>query len=588
MKGLRSNLLNLNYPTERSKNLEYRSWILGECETDPERAEEVKQACARDIIYYINCFVYTKDPRRKPDVLPFILYPFQVKAILKIQESIRAGKDLLIEKSRDMGVSWMVLMVFEWFWLFESGSDFRVGSRKEEYVDKLNDIDTLIEKIRFDLKKKPLWMLPKGFNPEEHCGYMRVVNPENKNTIVGESANPNFGSGGRRKAILLDEFSKWDNSISEAAYTATADVTPCRMVVSTPVGSANKFALLANGTKEKIEKLTLHWTLHPNKVKGVYYYDHETKVPLNTSAAAFAYWEKQGRETGIVRSPWYDIEADRRSESDLAQEVDIDYLRSGHPFFSMKHLLRQRVWTYHKRFSPQEAIPFGKYIRLHLVDVDHKIEIREQDVGWLRVYELPQEGYEYVVSADTSEGLSKGDESALIVRNKYTRNVAACANGLYKPDELALMLQKTAKYYKEAEIAPENNNHGYAVCQDLQKLDCKVYWTVNDEGKATKAGWSTTPKTRPKMLDQLEEEIRREAIELRDEVLIQQCKTFIFNEKNGKPEAEGNFLDDMVIACAIGGIVIQEKPVRPKRENASKRSELYETLKRPAYSFGKK
>jgi hypothetical protein len=469
-----------------------------------------------------------------------------------------------------MGVSWDILYAFNHYWLFEAGSDFRVGSRKEDFVDKLNDIDTLLEKIRFNLRRQPLWILPKGFDFDKHAGYMRIINPVNGNAIVGESANEHFGSGGRRKAILLDEFAKWDVGIADAAWTATADVSKCRLVVSTPVGAANKFAQLSLGTKEKIKKTTLHWTLHPEKSAGAYYLDGGIKIPVDSPQRAFLLW-KQGVK---MRSLWYDAEAERRSEPDLAQEVDIDYLKSGAPFFSMNALNLQKEWAYYERKLPTDDIPYGRYITGILVEIDHKIEFRETADGWLRVFELPQKDWCYVVTADVSEGLAKGDESFGVVRDRYTRNVLATFNGLWGTDDFAVKLQKAGQFYNDEWVAPENNNHGHSVCQDLKKLDCKLYHTkrISEDGRETvvKAGWTTDAKSRPLMLDQLEEEIRKNVIELRDPILISQCKTFVKNAKTGKPEADGTFLDDGVIACAIGSALIVELPFKAKSDDERK------------------
>ena len=582
MQTLSENLI-LDYPHNLQENSIYRVKLLNEAENNPEYQNAIRELCKDDILLWINLFCWTKDPRKEIDVLPFVCYEaYQKDYILEIQSAIDNQYDELTEKTRDMGVSWMILYVFTHKFLFENGSDFRVGSRKEDYVDKLNEIDTLLEKVRFNLKKQPKWLLPEGFDFDKHCGYMRIINPENGNAIVGESANEFFGSGGRRKAILLDEYAKWETRVAEAAWTATGDVAKCRFPVSTPVGSGNKFAMLAGGTQEKIKKLTLHWTLHPEKSKDAYYMDGAVKILVLNSKEAFELWK-----TGVrVRSPWYDMEAERRSEADLAQEVDIDYLKSGHPFFNLVVLNKQKVWTYIKRSSPSGVIPYGHHIRCSLVEIDGKIELRETEDGWLRIYELPKTEYQYVVSGDISEGMEKGDECFLTVRDKVTRNVVACANGLYSPtDDFDIKLQKTGKLYNKAKVAPENNNHGYAVCQNLKNMDCDLYYTErkNDKGVVTvnKAGWLTDNKSRPEMLDQFEEEIRGNSIELRDEILINQCKTFVKNPRTGKPEADGKFLDDGVMSCAIGGEVIKEHPYKPKSSTSdSRRSMRIDELKK--------
>lgn len=573
-----------DWPITPQANLEYRARLLKECETDIQLQAKVKEACRQNILYWIDCFCWTKDQRKKNDILPFVSYEFQREAIKNIEAHIDGQQDLLIDKSRDMGASYIVLYVLTHKWLFENGSDFRVGSRKEEYVDKLNDIDTLLEKVRFNISRLPKWMLPKGFNHDDHLGYMRILNPENKNAIIGESANPYFSSGGRRKAILMDEFAKWEPSVANAAWTATADASPCRLVVSTPVGSGNKFAQLALGTKEKIDRISLHWTLHPEKSKDAYYIDNGVKIPIDTPQRAFELW-KAGFK---VRSIWYDQECERRKETDVAQEIDIDYLRSGHIFFDSKALARQKEWKYIERSNPHQDIPYGRYITAMLIEVDGKIELREHKDGWLRIFELPKEGFQYVVSSDVSEGLEKGDEAFCIVREKFTRNTIAAGNGLYPPDDLAIKLQKVGKYYNKAITAPENNNHGYSVCSDLKLLDCNLYYTKtkNEKGEvtSTKAGWSTTVRTRPQMLDQLAEEIRKGAIEVRDPIILAQCKTFIMNPKNGKPEADEGLLDDGVMSMAIGGAVIQEYPFKAK-PNTGKTTDAVKKAQRPMFGF---
>jgi hypothetical protein len=566
-----------DWPREFQSNLEYRSRLLDACEVDMELRAYVIKMCKIDILFWLDIFAWTKDPRQANDILPFICYDYQRTTIKDIERHIDEGKDLLIEKSRDMGVSWMILYVYMHKWLFEPGSDFRVGSRKEDFVDKINDIDTLIEKVRFNINRMPQWLLPKGFNPNEHLAYMRIINPENGNAIIGESANAYFASGGRRKSILIDEFPKWDDAIADAAWTATADASPCRIVASTPVGSGNKFADLALGTHERIDKITLHWTLHPDKSKNAYYIEDGRQIPVHDSITAFNMWKSGVR----VRSPWYDAECERRSEQDIAQELDIDYLKSGSPFFNIQAINGQKVWEHIERKGPFDAIPFGRFIKVHLVNIDNKIEVRESKEGWLRIFELPSSGRQYVVSADTSEGLAKHDEAFGVIRDKWTRNVVACSNGHYAPDDWAVKLFYMAKFFNDADNVPENNNHGYSVCSDLKQMDTRLYYTKDKDGNSTtRAGFTTDARTRPLMLDQLEEEIRKNVFEMRDEVLISQAKTFVYNQKNGKPEADGKCLDDGVIALAIGSYTIKESPYKPKAETDSRTKSMAQEYKK--------
>jgi hypothetical protein len=246
--------------------------------------------CKSDPIFWFNAFCWTYDPRPGKGSLPFNLYPFQEDFIRNLVRCVEEGTDTLVEKSRDMGVSWLVLLGFQYLWQFQPSKNFLLGSRKEEYVDKLGDMSTLFQKIRFNLYKQPVWMRPKGFESRRHDGFMKLINPETNNTITGESSNPDFSRSGRYSAILLDEFPKWP--FGDPAWGAASQSSPCRIAVGTPYGKGNKFAKLRLGKPEERIKniITLHWPLHPEKDEA-----------------------------------WYENEKTRMTPDEVARELDIDY-----------------------------------------------------------------------------------------------------------------------------------------------------------------------------------------------------------------------------------------------------------------------
>lgn len=278
------------YPKDFSDNLVYRYKIIAKCANDPKGTAIVLDRCRNDILFWVNTFVMTYNPRgNKDSVIPFISYGFQDEFILELKESIENGDDILVDKSRDMGISWCVLIVFTWFWLFKGeGMDFLCGSRKEEYVDKIGDLSTLLEKVRFIIRNQPKWMRPQGYVEKEHATFMRIRNPKTKSLIKGESMNQNFSRGGRQKAILMDELAFWQDD--EAAWRSSADTTPCRIAISTPQGFNNKFAKLRHGGNIKVK--SFHWSQHPDKSQE-----------------------------------WYDEECRRRNydKVEIAQELDISY-----------------------------------------------------------------------------------------------------------------------------------------------------------------------------------------------------------------------------------------------------------------------
>lgn len=297
-------------------------------ESHPNFVENRKVAernCKDNILFYINNFAFTYDPRGNSDKekhLPFILYDYQELAIVDLVDHIMKGKDQLWEKSRDMGASWCIAVVADWGWKYH-GWDILMGSRKEDLVDKRGDRTSLIEKIRYIESRLPDWMnvgLREGITDKT----MLLQHPVNKNTITGESNNPYFGTGGRYKFVLLDEFSKWEQT-DEVAWRSLGDATPCRVANSTPSERGTNchfYKLIEQG----IDRVTMHWVNHPKKNIGLYYLNLEDKVYLNPNKPGDIEKALELWKAGIrVGSEWYDKECERRSEIEIAQELDINY-----------------------------------------------------------------------------------------------------------------------------------------------------------------------------------------------------------------------------------------------------------------------
>lgn len=284
-------------------NIEVRLKLLKIACAFPDFQKKLYKKCSDDFLFWLEHFCYSYDPR--PNAIksnfPFVPYEFQKEDCLKIIEQINRGEDVLVEKSRDMGFTWLVCFVFQWFWQFHLGSNFLIGSKKLDNVDKQGDPSCIFEKIRFNIKKQPAFLLPKCFDHNKHLVFSRCVNPENGNAIIGESSNADFGRSGRYKAVLFDEFAFWEQG--QLAWGACSQSTQCRIALSTPFGKANKFGHLRFHSPIKV--LTRHWTSHPRKTKNL----------ISLADGSFS-------------SDWYLEEKQRMTSAEVARELDIDYLTS--------------------------------------------------------------------------------------------------------------------------------------------------------------------------------------------------------------------------------------------------------------------
>lgn len=250
-------------------------------------------ACKNDIFYWLETFCWVHDPKKNPSQIPLKLYDFQRNLVSWIVDHIENKRDGLIEKSREMTVTWTMLLVMQWYWQFgEPGNDFLLGSEKGDNVYKTGDPRALFSKLRYNLVRQPRFLLPLGFDINKHYGYMKLINPETESAITGESNNLDFSRSGRYKAILYDEFAFWRYT-DEQAWEAGSDTTNCRFAVSTANGKSNYFYRLRSKEIGDIDVLRLHWKLHPEK-----------------------------------NQKWYEEQKKRRSPADLAREIDIDYSAS--------------------------------------------------------------------------------------------------------------------------------------------------------------------------------------------------------------------------------------------------------------------
>jgi len=269
----------------RSKLLT-RLQVLEACQNSVEARVWAMEACRKDPKFFINNFCWTPNDKYKQYDFPFILFPFQEEYVDWLREHVEEGRDGLTEKSREMGVTWVITATMLWFWLFSDNFNALLGSYKQELVDDKTK-DSLFGMLDYNLRSLPKWMLPKRYKHTMHRTRMKLVNPENNNVIKGDTMNPEFGRGSRRSVVFLDEGAFWE--YFQDAWDAAADTTNCRLTVSTPNGY-NAFAVLRNSD---IDKMTLHWRRHPLKDEA-----------------------------------WYEYEKSRRTVEQVAQELDINYNKS--------------------------------------------------------------------------------------------------------------------------------------------------------------------------------------------------------------------------------------------------------------------
>lgn len=238
---------------------------------------------------FINDWGMTCDPRNAerglPVNIPFILFDKQKDFVNWVINLWKGQDDGLAEKSRDMGVSWLCVAIAVWMWRFWPGTVIGFGSRKEEYVDKIGDPKSLFWKAREFIKLLPKEFRPHGYKAKEHAPHMRLLNPDNGASIVGE-AGDNIGRGNRTSIYFKDESAFYERA--DAIDAALSQTSNCKIDVSTPNGNGNPF----------------------------YRKRHSGRVPVFTF-----HWKDDPRKN----EDWYQDQKRKHDPVIVAQEIDIDY-----------------------------------------------------------------------------------------------------------------------------------------------------------------------------------------------------------------------------------------------------------------------
>lgn len=236
------------------------------------REKNIQNIYAVDPIRFIEDFLFLKLTEFGGSPKPFFLFPYQKNIIQKLQEAevqTLRDIDLLIDKPRGMGLTWVISAYFLWRFLYTPNYSCLILSRKEDLVDDGTDLpdETIFGKIRWMMKRLPPYMLPEGFAFKKARGTttdmtLKLINPQLGSSITGSSTNANAGRSGRFSIIMVDECFFIEHF--QQVYSSLTSVARVKVFISTTVEStvAKKFrdTCQAAGTY-----VSLTWKDHPFK-----------------------------------------------------------------------------------------------------------------------------------------------------------------------------------------------------------------------------------------------------------------------------------------------------------------------------------
>ena len=198
------------------------------------------------------------------------------------------------------------------------------------------------------------------------------------------------------------------------------------------------------------------------------------------------------------------------------------------------------------------------------------------------IWEEPDYTRDYVIAADTARGDGEDFSTFQIFDVVHLRQVAEY-KGMVNTSDFGNMLVEYAVKYNDALLVVERENTGWAVIQriidreyrnlfymskDLKVVDVEHnisnrYYA--DENKMV-AGFTTSLKTRPLIINKLDTYMREKSVEVRSLRLIEELRVFIWD--NHKAVAMKGFNDDLVMAFCIG-LWVRDTALRMHQEGNS-------------------
>lgn len=210
----------------------------------------------------------------------------------------------------------------------------------------------------------------------------------------------------------------------------------------------------------------------------------------------------------------------------------------------------------------------------HLISNGSKVEIHEDPKGAIAIWEEPDPSHVYVLGADPSGGVGQ-DMGAAYVKDCKTNKLVARIWGDLIPADFARELFKIAKFYNNAYMCVESNNHGQVVLHVLKEMGYRNLYKRSSIDEITnkptkKIGFLTTNQSKILVTEKLKNTAKEGKIIILDRDLISEMSTFVqVTSKTGssvRREASVGCHDDLVMAACLTEEMASARPLDMQEE----------------------
>jgi len=461
--------------------------------------------CAKNPTYFINKYVWIQHPQKTRSL--FNTYDFQDK-VLKLWEKYDYT---IILKSRQIGITTLAAGYALWLTSFHEDKNVLCIATNQ---DKARNI---LKKVQFAYENLPNWLKVKIV--EDNKLSLRLGNGSQ---VKATSAASDAGRSESVSLLIVDE-AAFIEGVEKiwASSQQTLSTGGKAIVLSTPNGVGNWFHKMwvkAENKESKFVPIRLPWYVHPERDEN---------------------WRKEQDEVLLDKNY-------------AAQECDCSFNSSGNSVFYSD-------WV--------------EYINENTIKEPLEKRGIEQNL-W--VWEPVDYSEEYMVMADVSRG-DGTDYSVAHVINIKTNTQVAEFKGLITPKEFGYFLISLATEYNNALLVIKNTGIAWSTIETIiDRGYLNLYYspksdqyTAEDylkhhENKNSVPGFTMSLRTRPLVINKFREFVGEKSTTIRSSRLLNEMKVFIW--KNGRPEAQYGYNDDLVLAYSMG-MYLRDTSLRFQQQN---------------------
>jgi hypothetical protein len=440
-------------------------------------------------LFFIPRFMKIEDKERNE--VPFVLNAVQEDIV----KHLMAGERRLnVLKAGQLGVTSIVMAYFLWDTILTPGTASVVIAHEEFITQRL-------------LHKSQLFYdsIPPQFKPEMHhsSAYEKTFPAINGTMYTGSARAYIFGRGETLHNVLADEYAFWpDPERIMVPLQQRVPITGLIMKVSTPNGEDNAFCLDWRASKRGeligtaiYKNLVYPWWLCP-----------EYRIPRGS---VFALERDKGEldftleEEKLIAIHHLDEDQIRWRRRKIEEMEQLRATGETAKYFWQEYVEDEETCF----LATGDMVYDAETLKMHAANAykaPHTIEN-------FKVWYPPEEGVQYAVVIDPSQ--AKITKTAITVWKFEQPETGPekpihCATfaGLVGPEQTAIKAERIARLYNTALIVIEANSHGLAVVVCLKNYP-KLYYRrdIASGREGMQIGWLTTPKTKPYMIQQLQQ-----------------------------------------------------------------------------------